>query len=113
MSNERIIEIVHRVLNEETGEEEQVVRSYQNNVTEKATYITTKWCIDVAQYFQVGSTTSRDLRDEEKPYYYEAADGVTTRIVQIDGVRESAERFVWTFTEPNGDKFDIVVETYV
>ena len=93
MTNEREQVIMHRVLNEETGQEELVEKVFKTNVTEERTYITYDWCVQIAKEYRVKDTTHRSLRDEKKEYVYEDAKGNLTPIVQIDGVRIAEEQF--------------------
>lgn len=102
--------IKHRVLNEETGQEEIVEKVFKNNVTEERTYITHEWCVNMAKEYKVNDTMMSSFRESEKEHVYEDAEGNTTVIVQINGVRMNENMFIWVFTKPDGEQFAVVVE---
>ena len=106
--DERKVVIKHKVLNEKTGKVEIVEEVFDNNVTDKADYITRKWCYDRAKVSKVGDTFYTDLRDAGKDFYYEDG-GKEVKILSIAGERVSIDRYVFTFVDTNEKVFDVVI----
>ena len=113
MAEKRTEVIRHRVWNEELQREEIVEKTfiYNESPDGQIKYITYDWCVNRAKGadYKRKPTFATDFRKREEQYEYEDPQGNTHPIVAIAGKFKNEHTYIYTFTQPNEDTFDVVI----